>query len=98
MAEAESVSARKTTLLSPIKEDQIAQVLRRRLSAVRAAKRDAISADAGRPETAAGFLTSCPLHPDPVTPRPGSGRRPAPGRRSVPPTPGPGAVPREGGR
>ena len=80
MAEAESVSARKATLLNPTEEDETAQVLRRRLfesvddaaareavaayQAVWAAKRDAISADAGRPETAAGFLASYPLHPE----------------------------------
>ena len=80
MAEAESVSARKATLLNPTEEDETAQVLRRRLfesidedaarevvaacQAVWSAKRDAIADDASRPETADGFLTSYPLHPE----------------------------------
>ena len=80
MAEAESVSARKATLLNPTEEDETAQVLRRRLfasidedaareavaayQAVWSARRDAIADDAGRPETAARFRTSWPLHPE----------------------------------
>ena len=80
MAEAESVSARKATLLNPTEEDETAQVLRRRLfesvdedaargavaayQAAWAAKREAIGPEASRPETAAGFLTSWPLHPE----------------------------------
>ena len=80
MAEAESVSARKATLLNPTEEDETAQVLRRRLfesvdedaareavdayQAVWSAKRDAIADDAGRPETADSFRTSWPLHPE----------------------------------
>ena len=80
MAEAESVSARKATLLNPTEEDETAQVLRRRLfesvdedaareavdayQAVWSAKREAIADDAGRPETAESFRTSWPLHPE----------------------------------
>ena len=80
MAEAESVSARKATLLNPTEEDETAQVLRRRLfesvdedaareavdtyQAVWSAKRDAIAEDASRPETAESFRTSWPLHPE----------------------------------
>ena len=80
MAEAESVSARKATLLNPTEEDETAQVLRRRLfesstmaprgeavtayQAVWSAKRDAIADDASRPETAESFRTSWPLHPE----------------------------------
>ena len=80
MAEAESVSARKATLLNPTEEDETAQVLRRRLfetidtdaaqaavaayQSVWSAGREAIAADAGRPETAVSFLASYPLHPE----------------------------------
>ena len=80
MAEAESVSARKATLLNPTEEDETAQVLRRRLfesvdeeaareavtayQAVWSAKRDAIADDASRPETAESLRTSYPLHPE----------------------------------
>ena len=80
MAEAESVSARKATLLNPTEEDETAHVLRRRLfevideaaarevvaayQAAWSAQRDAIAADANRPETAARFRASYPLHPE----------------------------------
>ena len=79
MAEIESVSARKATLLNPTEEDETVQVLRRRLfehvdgdraaevvDAYRdlwVASRDAIGTDAARPETVAQFRTSYPLHP-----------------------------------
>ena len=80
MAEAESVSARKATLLNPTEEDETPQVLRRRLfefidddaardavaayQAVWSAKREAIADDAARPETAEAFRASYPLHPE----------------------------------
>ena len=80
MAEAESVSAREATLLNPTEEDETAQVLRRRLfefiddaaardavaayQAVWSAKREAIAADAPRPETGEAFRASYPLHPE----------------------------------
>ena len=80
MAEAESVSARKATLLNPTEEDETIQVLRRRLfeeidqkkaSAVVDAYRslwtahgESLSVEAGRPETAETFLASYPLHPE----------------------------------
>ena len=80
MAEAESISARKATLLNPTEEDETAQVLRRRLfeaiddaraasvvAAYRglwAANAEALSGDAVRPETAETFLASYPLHPE----------------------------------
>ena len=80
MAEAESVSARKATLLNPTEEDETAQVLRRRLfefiddgaardavaayQAAWSAKREAIADDAVRPETAEAFRAGYPLHPE----------------------------------
>ena len=80
MAEAESVSARKATLLNPTEEDETVQVLRRRLfeEIDRAKARDVVdayrslwtthaeslSAEAARPETAEAFLESYPLHPE----------------------------------
>ncbi len=80
MAEAESVSARKATLLNPTEEDETAQVLRRRLfefidedaardavaayQAAWSAKREAIADDAARPETAEAFRAGYPLHPE----------------------------------
>ena len=80
MAEAESVSARKATLLDPTAEDETVQVLRRRLfehvdDAQAAAAVDAycdkwahyggvLPADAARPETAQAFRVSYPLHPE----------------------------------
>ena len=80
MAEAESVSARKATLLNPTEEDETVQVLRRRLfesidetkvstvgDAYRdlwAANRESLVGDAARPETVEAFLSSYPLHPE----------------------------------
>ena len=80
MAEAESVSARKATLLNPTEEDEMVQVLRRRLfesidetrvpaiiDVYRdrwAANRESLSGDAARSETAETFRSSYPLHPD----------------------------------
>ncbi len=80
MAEAESVAARKSTLLNPTEDDETAQVLRRRLfrriddekaaaviEAYRiqwAAHRDDLSAEARSIEVAEAFRTCYPLHPD----------------------------------
>lgn len=80
MAEAESVSARKATLLNPTEDDETVQVLRRRLferidnSAAAAVieeyralwhnNRDALAPDAIDPETLTDFHSSYPLHPD----------------------------------
>ena len=80
MAEAESVSARKATLLNPTEEDETVQVLRRRLfesiddtkaaAAVEAyralwsAAGEALPAEAARPETVEAFRLSYPLHPE----------------------------------
>ena len=80
MAEAESVSARKATLLNPTEEDETVQVLRRRLfesiddaSAATTiesyrelwgANRDSLASDAARAETADIFRSSYPLHPE----------------------------------
>ena len=80
MAEAESVSARKATLLNPTEEDETIQVLRRRLfeeidqakartvvdayRSLWAAHGESLSAEAARPETAEAFLASYPLHPE----------------------------------
>ena len=80
MAEAESVSARKATLLNPTEEDETIQVLRRRLfesideasaaTAIEAyrelwaANRDSLAGDATRSETAEIFRSSYPLHPE----------------------------------
>ena len=79
MAEIESVSARKATLLNPTEEDETVQVLRRRLferiddaqaTAVVDAYRelwvghqDVLGGDAARPETVDQFRASYPLHP-----------------------------------
>ena len=80
MAEAESVSARKATLLNPTEEDETVHVLRRRLfesidetgvptitEAYRdlwAANNDSLAADASRPDTLEVFRSSYPLHPE----------------------------------
>ena len=80
MAEAESVSARKATLLNPTEEDETVQVLRRRLfetidetaiaevmDAYRAlwlANKESLADDASRSETIEAFLASYPLHPE----------------------------------
>ena len=80
MAEAESVSARKATLLNPTEEDETVQVLRRRLFETIDESRlapvvdayrelwtthgDSLAGDATRPETAETFRSSYPLHPE----------------------------------
>lgn len=80
MAEAESVSARKATLLNPTEDDETVQVLRRRLftsiddaraavvidgyRAQWAANKDALPAYAGYPETVDAFRKCYPLHPE----------------------------------
>ena len=80
MAEAESVSARKATLLNPTEEDETVQVLRRRLfesidetkveAAVHAyrelwtANRNLLAGEAARAETVEAFRSSYPLHPE----------------------------------
>ncbi len=80
MAEAESVSARKATLLNPTEDDETVQVLRRRLfsridevgipQVVEAYRqlwqshREALVADAVRPETIEDFKAGYPFHPE----------------------------------
>jgi hypothetical protein len=80
MAEAESVSARKATLLNPTEDDETVQVLLRRLfehvdheaaaavideyRALWHGNRDALAPDAINPQTLADFKNSYPLHPD----------------------------------
>ena len=80
MGEAESVSARKATLLNPTEDDETIQVLRRRLfeyideSAADAvadayrtqwnAHREALPDAAARPEASKLFRSSYPLHPE----------------------------------
>jgi hypothetical protein len=80
MAEAESVSARKATLLNPTEDDETVQVLRRRLfervddaaaehvieeyRALWHGQRDALASEATKAETLTGFRDSFPLHPD----------------------------------
>jgi hypothetical protein len=80
MAEAESVSARKATLLNPTEDDETVHVLRRRLferideaaaeqvieeyRALWHAQRDALASQATKAETLTGFKDSYPLHPD----------------------------------
>ena len=80
MAEAESVSARKATLLNPTEEDETVQVLRRRLfesideaaipavtdayRAIWGANRESLADDAGRTRTIEAFQSSYPLHPE----------------------------------
>ena len=80
MAEAESVSARKATLLNPTEEDETVQVLRRRLfesidetaippvsDAYRAlwgANKESLADEADRSETVETFRASYPLHPE----------------------------------
>ena len=79
MAEIESVSARKATLLNPTEEDETVQVLRRRLfesvDDARAVEvvdayrelwtqhQDVMVDEATRPETLEQFRASYPLHP-----------------------------------
>ena len=80
MAEAESVSARKATLLNPTEEDETVQVLLRRLfetvdraslpavvdayQELWTAHGDALARDAAHPQTAETFRASYPLHPE----------------------------------
>ena len=80
MGEAESVSARKATLLNPTEDDETVQVLRRRLFGriddARATQvvdayrdlwthnRDALTPEASKSTTADEFARSYPLHPD----------------------------------
>lgn len=80
MAEAESVSARKATLLNPTEDDETLQVLRRRLfdriddngaAAILDeyrnlwhANRDALAVEAINPSTLEDFRSGYPLHPD----------------------------------
>ena len=80
MAEAESVSARKATLLNPTEDDELAPVLRRRLferidsdgvpALVNAYRKlwaehgDQLAEEASRAETAEAFAASYPLHPE----------------------------------
>ena len=80
MAEAESVSARKATLLNPTEEDETIQVLRRRLferidddsvgpvvagyQELWAAHGDVLDGDAAHPHTSETFRASYPLHPE----------------------------------
>ena len=80
MAEAESVSARKATLMNPTEDEETAPVLLRRLferidgdgktqaiSAYHSVWREhgeSLAAEAARPETAQAFAESYPLHPD----------------------------------
>jgi len=80
MAEAESISARKATLLNPTEDHETVQVLLRRLFAkIDAAKaalvidayrslwlanKDVLPSDANHPETTSAFRASYPLHPE----------------------------------
>ena len=80
MAEAESVSARKATLLNPTEEDETVQVLLRRLfetvdraslpavvdayQELWTAHGDALARDAAHPQSAETFRASYPLHPE----------------------------------
>jgi len=80
MAEAESISARKATLLNPTEDHETVQVLLRRLfrkiDAAKAApvieayrslwlaNKDVLSTDATHPETSTAFRASYPLHPE----------------------------------
>ena len=80
MAEAESISARKATLLNPTEDHETVQVLLRRLfaridkakatPAIEAyrslwlANKEALPPDSNRPETSEAFRASYPLHPE----------------------------------
>ena len=80
MAEVESVSARKATLLNPTEDDETVQVLRRRLfefidedsfpavvdayKALWATNKEILADDAVKPETIETFRSSYPLHPE----------------------------------
>jgi hypothetical protein len=83
MAEAESVSARKATILNPTEDDETIHVLRRRLferievTAAEAVieeyrtlwhgQRDTLDSEATKAETLIAFRESYPLHPDVLT-------------------------------
>lgn len=80
MGEAESVSARKATLLNPTEDDETVKVLRRRLfervddawaarvveayHSLWTANKDALDGDATHPETIEAFRSSYPMHPE----------------------------------
>ena len=79
MAEAESVSARKATLLNPTEEDETVQVIRRLFESIDetrvpavidvyrdlwAANRESLAGDAAHSETVETFRSSYPLHPE----------------------------------
>jgi hypothetical protein len=80
MAEAESVSARKATLLNPTEDDETVKVLRRRLfefvddskatetigvyRGLWAANKEGLGPEADHPETVEAFRTSYPIHPE----------------------------------
>ncbi len=80
MAEAESISARKATLLNPTEDHETVQVLLRRLfgridktkaepvidayRSIWLANKDVLPADATHPETIEAFRASYPLHPE----------------------------------
>ena len=80
MAEAESVSARKATLLNPTEDDETVKVLRRRLfervndakaasvieayQALWSASKESLDPDATHPETIETFRSSYPMHPE----------------------------------
>ena len=79
MAEAESVSARKATLLNPTEDEETAPVLLRRLferigddknrvidayQRLWREHRESLADEAARPETAQAFAASYPFHPD----------------------------------
>lgn len=80
MAEAESVSARKATLLNPTEDDETVRVLRRRLfekvdesraadvieayRSLWSSNKDALSTEAVHAETAEEFGASYPIHPE----------------------------------
>ena len=80
MAEAESISARKATLLNPTEDHETVQVLLRRLFAridadrgksvidayrtLWLANKEVLPSDANHPETSEAFYASYPLHPE----------------------------------
>jgi hypothetical protein len=80
MAEAESVSARKATLLNPTEDDETVKVLRRRLfekvddskaaeiigayRSLWSANKEGLAPEADHPETIEAFRTSYPIHPE----------------------------------
>jgi len=80
MAEAESISARKATLLNPTEEHETVHVLLRRLfakidankaepvreayRAIWQANKDVLPPEANRPEAQSAFLASYPFHPE----------------------------------